>query len=133
MAAIEWNDRDSVNVKVIDDQHKHFIGILNYLYERLEANDLLKIPEIIQSVLAYTDYHFKTEEDLFEKFHYEGAAEHIRAHRDLVAEVEAFIARKDDLVVIGYDLLDFLSNWLVVHLNDMDHKYTKCFNEHGLY
>jgi hemerythrin len=30
------------------------------------------------------------------------------------------------------DLLDFLEDWLVDHLNGQDKKYTECFNKNGL-
>jgi hemerythrin len=32
----------------------------------------------------------------------------------------------------AFDLIDFLEDWLINHLLDMDQKYKKCFHDHGL-
>lgn len=133
MASIEWDDGSSVGVKIIDEQHRHFIDIMNRLYESLDKGDASKVPGLLTDLKNYTDYHFGTEEKYFADFNYDGAIEHIAAHRDLVVKVNEFISRKDDQVVVGYDLLDFLTHWLADHLDNMDKKYTECFHQHGLY
>lgn len=135
MPIIPWTSDLSVNVKEIDEQHKTFLGILNSLYElMMEPEASREIKDILRQLEAYTTFHFATEEKYFDKFNYEFAEEHKKEHRKLLVKMEEFNKRLDSegsLVLSG--LLDFLSDWLVGHLSNQDKKYTKCFNEHGLF
>ena len=133
MEIITWQDEYSVNVKEIDDQHKHFIGILNRLYMAIQASDTAVLSPLIDELVAYATKHFATEEKYFDQFHYEGATEHKEEHAKLAATVAESLARKtEDPLTLSYELLDFLEDWLVNHLNTMDKKYVTCFAEHGL-
>jgi len=133
MTFVKWNDTDSVHVKIIDEQHRHFVGLLNSLYACLESDDMDKISNIIGDLASYTLYHFKTEEEYFDKFCYEGAADHKAAHNEIKAKVVVFLERrKDDPKTVGFDLLYFLERWFFVHLKGMDKRYTECFNKNGL-
>ena len=62
MEYIEWSKDYSVNVKLIDDQHKHFVGIMNLLYKEIQSNKTDRIPEIIDELVSYAETHFDTEE-----------------------------------------------------------------------
>jgi hemerythrin len=133
---IEWKEEYSVGVKLIDDQHKVFVGILNELYES-SASDKVKesLTHIMDELVSYAGYHFATEEKYFDEFHYEGKEEHVGLHKNLAAKVYQFKKRMEggeNNQEIIWELVDFLEDWLVDHLNTADKKYTKCFNEHGL-
>ncbi len=129
---IEWSDSYSVGVSLIDSQHKHFIGILNDLYTCLQAGDSQKLPVVIKDLVTYTSVHFDTEERYFDEFKYDGAEEHTAVHEELKLKVLAFSRKRGDPIATGYELLDFLEDWLINHLGQMDKKYTRCFNQHGL-
>jgi methyl-accepting chemotaxis protein/hemerythrin len=131
---IAWSNDLSVNVKVIDKQHQHFIEILNSLYNTvLIEGDQKVVDKMFKELKKYANYHFATEEKLFKKFAYPEAQEHIEAHQKLNQELKAFEARKKKGEDIVSDLLNFMEDWLVSHLNYMDKKYSQWFNDHGLY
>ena len=75
----------------------------------------------------------RTEEKYFILFNYELKDEHTRLHLQLKEQLMGLMKEYE---IKGRDmlpaLLDFLEDWLVVHLNDEDKKYVKCFKEHGL-
>lgn len=131
----EWKKEYSVNVKEIDDQHKRFIGLLDRLYKSILNNTVqAELAVILKELLEYAHLHFDTEEKYFDKFHYENAVEHKTEHRRLLGEIEDFAKRHASREVdISFELIDFLEDWLVCHLAMQDHKYVKCFNEHGLF
>jgi hemerythrin len=134
MAYIEWQPEYSVGVKLIDDQHKHFMDTLNKLYSTIQNNEVESLNKIISELVSYTKTHFSTEEKYFKKFHYEEAAIHIAEHKRLIAKVDEFVKRKkENPLTVSFELLDFLENWLVGHLAMMDKRYTKCFNDNGLF
>lgn len=131
----QWTPDYSVNVKELDEQHKKFIAVLNDLYQAILNN---RQKEELQGIFAklddYLNFHFATEEKYFDKFNYEGSEEHKAEHqkaKDKIADIKQ--RSKDDEKVISFELIDFLEDWLISHVDTMDKKYTKCFNEHGLF
>jgi len=131
----QWKPEYSVNVTEIDDQHKKFISILDDLYQAiLVGKQKEKLYEVFEKLEEYMDLHFSTEENYFDKFKYEGSDEHRAEHKKLKNKVEDIKQKaKNNEDVISFELVDFLEDWLLDHLAALDKKYTKCFNEHGLY
>jgi hemerythrin-like metal-binding protein len=74
---VEWSDGFKVNIKVVDKQHKHFIGIMDKLFKTMQSNEKMAVPKIIDELVEYADLHFATEQKLFSKYKYPGADEHI--------------------------------------------------------
>jgi len=134
MKTLEWKDKYSVGVELIDDQHKKMVAVINQLIEVISsAPDKEKIAEIIKQLVEYKQFHFDTEEKYFKEFNYEEAEEHIAKHREFTVKLgklqEEF---GDDLMGFSFALVDFLEDWLVDHLLTMDQKYVECFASHGL-
>ena len=131
---IKWTDNLSIGVKEIDEQHKKLVDILNTLYAAFidkEADFILN--DILDKLIQYADFHFKTEEKYFKIFNYENTKEHIREHENFVIEVNQF---KRDFEnrrsAVTYKVMTFLSNWLLKHINGSDKEYSKCFRKNGL-
>lgn len=129
---IKWRDEYCIGVGVIDDQHKHFIGILKKLYVALVADDEDSYPKILKDLKAYTDLHFKTEEKYFEKFNYSDAKKHKVAHNEIRKKVASFTDKDGNLLGDGFELLALLENWLVNHLETMDKKFASLFSRNGI-
>ena len=131
---LEWEEKYSVGVKLIDDQHKKMFATINELIAILNTkptND--QVSEIIKSLIEYKKYHFATEEKYFAEFGYEGAEEHKEKHALFSARLEEMTARNgEDSVSLAFELVDFLEDWLIDHLMVIDRKYIPCFKEHGL-
>jgi hemerythrin-like metal-binding protein len=131
---LEWEDAYSVGVLEIDQQHKQMFAIINELIDAI-GTDVKKerLVEIINSLVEYKKNHFATEEKYFKEFNFEGAAEHISAHKKFEEDLLKIQEEcKDDVVMLAFELIDFIEDWLISHLMTMDQKYKKCFNEHGL-
>lgn len=127
MSFIEWDDKYSVNISAIDDQHKKFMSIINELHDALMIDQHPKqvIERIMNELVDYTDYHFKTEEDLFEKYNYSGKEAHKQLHDKLRNQVyklrDDFAANR---VEIDLSVLSFLTEWLVEHILGSDMEYS---------
>ncbi|MFC1789642.1 bacteriohemerythrin [Patescibacteria group bacterium] len=131
---IPWSQDLSVNIKEIDEQHKHFLGLLNKTYDVFYKLKKEEVPQLVKELHDYTQTHFETEEKYFDKFNYEFTNDHKKEHRELEAKVEEFNRKikSEGVEAIG-ELVEFLEDWLVEHMANHDKKYTKCFNEHGLF
>ncbi len=130
-----WNESNSVGVKEIDEQHKKIFGMINELYSAMkESKEKQVLNGLIAGLLDYAKYHFSTEEKYFDEFNYEGKEMHIdRHHRyvDKILQFEKEFEEKKDF--LSYDILDFLEDWWIKHINGADKGYTECFHKHGLY
>lgn len=131
----KWTPEYSVKVQQLDAQHKTLIVIMDELYSLLLANDSAdKINHSFDQIFTFAAEHFATEEKLFAEYHYPGAEEHIKHHRMIVTQLQELRAQNDiDIYQLGFKLLDLLEDWLVVHMNTMDKKYSEWFNQHGLF
>lgn len=132
---IIWKEEMSVGVKEIDDQHKIFVAMISDLYSAIYKNEVeIKLKGIITKLQDYASMHFATEEKYFDKFNYEFSTEHKQKHKELTEKILTFNENfKEKSKDIAIQLADFLIDWLVDHLETDDKKYTKCFNENGLY
>lgn len=129
-----WSDKYSVNIEVIDEQHKELFNILDNCYELLLKNKdddkYDKIITILEELKNYTIYHFKTEEEFMKKNGYSKFLSHKFAHDAFIEQIKGF-----DLYSIDTDqkksindLLDIVSNWIKFHILETDkniHKYLK--------
>jgi hemerythrin len=130
---IEWIPALSVDIGIIDEQHKKLFGYVNELYDALEqgkAQDVLI--RIFDSLEEYTKTHFSLEEAYFEKFGYAEKEQHIAQHQNFIKKLgelrKQILTGNEDVE----DLLDFLVDWLMHHIKGTDHMYVQCFHEHGL-
>lgn len=135
MTLILWDESLSVNVKEIDTQHQKLIDLINELHDAMKSGkgkDVMQ--EILNGLADYTVYHFTTEENHFAEFHYEKAIEHKAEHKNFVEKVTDF-KKKFEAGEVGLtiEIMHFLRDWTVEHIKGTDKKFTKCFNEHGLY
>lgn len=131
---LEWNEKYSVKVKLIDDQHKKMFDTINKLIKILaESPTKEQVDEIITSLVQYKKFHFITEERYFNEFNYINKEEHTAKHRDFNSKLERFTKESSgDSIVLAFKLIDFLEDWLLDHLMTEDQKYVTCFQEHGL-
>ncbi|MEI6315089.1 MAG: bacteriohemerythrin, partial [Syntrophus sp. (in: bacteria)] len=77
MSAIVWDPEFSVNIKVIDEQHKKLVDTINMLYDAMsEGKGSTVLADIFNNLAEYTTVHFATEEDFMIRFSYPDYAEH---------------------------------------------------------
>jgi hemerythrin-like metal-binding protein len=126
MSFIEWNDKLSVGVQVLDDDHKRMIDMINELYDGFKAGTS---KEILDGILAqmehYTEYHFRHEEELFDQTDYPDAEIHKREHNELNVwsrkTEEAF--RNGTLKAPSLEIMNYLKDWLFDHILKSDMNY----------
>jgi len=131
---IDWNNSYSVGLDFIDEQHKKLFMCINNLHLAMrESKDNEILEKTIIALVDYVNLHFTVEEELFEKFNYEGKVEHIAQHKQYVDKIKSFqneYANKKSL--ISFEIIDFLEDWILAHIMVEDKKYQKCFSEHGI-
>ncbi len=131
---IEWDDNYSVNVSIIDEQHKELIDIINkVIAAKQHNNNPEEVSEILYDMTIYAQEHFKTEEIYMKKFEYPEYQSHKNEHNDFSIKALVYGNRetKGDYQITD-DILEYLQLWLVGHIQVTDKKYTDYLNKNGL-
>ncbi len=134
MAIIVWEDQLSVDVAEIDGQHQKLVEMINNLHDAMKVGKGKDATgDILHGLANYTVEHFGTEEKYFEQFRYPAAHLHKKEHQDFVEKVTLFINDFDSgKILLTMDIMKFLKEWLVNHIQGTDKQYTNCFNSNGL-
>ena len=132
---MEWNDRMSVGVKIFDDEHKKLVGMLNALFDAVQAGkgkDALG--KILDELINYTKNHFAREEDYMTKNAYPDFPAHKKEHEDLAKQVIE-VQKKyhaGSTATLSMEVMNFLKNWLIKHIQGTDKKYGPFLNAKGI-
>lgn len=134
MVLITWNSDYSVGIKQIDEQHKQLIAMINQLHLSMMKGEGSKVLDtIVVAMLNYTKTHFSTEEIYMQRFNYEGMEEHKKIHKEFIDKVADFEKKvSNGELGVSMEVMNFLKDWLLNHIQGTDKKYTKCFYDHGL-
>lgn len=103
----------------IDLQHQELIEIINALEAANAAGRFDQaVGEVLPQLVAYTLFHFGTEETLMGPLG-DHAAAHMAAHREFATRVKEMAERRlppEDLPA----LIKYLNDWLVAHIMGTD-------------
>lgn len=126
MSFFPWSDEYSVNLRVVDNDHKDLVNTVNALHDAISSgSERSEIGRIIGTLAQYVDEHFAREEALMEANDYPDLADHKCTHRHLARQVYAirtiFAAKPQK--IDPAKLLLFLRDWLVTHILEEDRKY----------
>ncbi|MCF6365325.1 MAG: bacteriohemerythrin [Bacteroidales bacterium] len=131
---INWDEYYSVGYDLIDEQHKKLVDMINELYSSFilgEAQEKAQV--IVEEMIKYTDYHFKTEENFFDEYNYPETQEHKNIHASFVNKaVELKEGLESGQITVSYDIMNFLRQWLIDHILKEDKKFAKFFSEKGI-
>lgn len=131
---LDWDDKYSVGVVEIDNQHKRMFSIINELLEAIQTNTPAEhLGNIIKTLVDYKIFHFATEEKYFKEFNYEETEDHVAKHHEFNDNLAKLKEKYPDYnIEFAFELADFLENWLINHLMTLDQGYRECFRAHGL-
>ena len=131
---IKWNDSYKVNVRLFDEQHQTLVGLINKLHRSMKTRQAgSSMGQILAELVSYTKTHFKAEEDAMRKHGYPGLAEQQRQHQDLIEQVAATQKKMaSGNVMLSMEVMDFLKNWLIKHIQGSDKQYGPFLNAKGM-
>ena len=122
---ITWSDNYIIDKGLIDEQHQKLINLINNLHSAfLEGKANEGLNEIVAKLTDYTEYHFKTEEELFCKTKYARKEQHKVQHSEFIRKITEFkekLAAKE--TSLSFDIMLFLQKWLQTHILVSDKEY----------
>ena len=135
MPLMQWTEKLSVGVAVLDEDHKKLVGMVNELYDAMQAgHGKEKLGPILNQLVQYTRMHFAREEKFFSETVYADSAAHKQQHEALtrqVLEVQKKYAG-GEVATLSVEVMHFLRDWLVKHIQGSDQSYRAHLNAKGI-
>jgi hemerythrin len=132
---MEWTERMSVGVVRFDDEHRQLIGLINQLYDAVQAgHGRQALGPVLDAMIDYTKTHFEHEEALLRQHNYPTLDAHKAEHEALARQV-LDIQRKYHAgasAMLSMEVMSFLKGWLVKHIQGTDRQYGRFLIERGL-
>lgn len=124
---IKWIAAYEVGIAMIDKQHRELAGHINDLVESLQRGDAPSVmSDKLASTIAYTQFHFASEERLMNEHGFSGAATRREAHAHLLDDLRNFPTAHD---VRSLSLTArFMQEWLLRRIATMDRALAKELN-----
>jgi hemerythrin len=136
MPLMTWTEKMSVGVKLLDEDHKKLVGMVNQLYDGIcTGKGKESLGPILDGLIQYTQVHFAHEEEFFLKTGYAAAAAHKHEHDALtrqVLEVQSKF-KAGPGATLSLEVMNFLKEWLVKHIQGSDQKYGPHLNARGIH
>ena len=130
-----WQEKFSVNIRVIDEQHKKFFEILGNLYDSLgEESNADSLNARVWELSLYAVVHFDTEELMMSEYSFPGYEDHKKEHALFKTQVAAF--QKDleaGKASLSMNMSSFLMGWLEHHILNVDQRYSLFLNGKGIH
>lgn len=135
MSHIVWDEKYSVNIEVLDEQHKKIIRILGHLFDEMGKK---RSPEflggVIRELMQYAEEHFAAEEIFLKQYGFPGYDQHKKEHESFEAKVTVFQkdfeAGKETLTI---EVVNFLTGWFDHHFSMTDQGYVSFLNGKGVF
>jgi len=123
MPFMVWNDRLSVGVEAVDDDHKVILSLINELYDAILAgNGCDRLRSILDHLANHLECHFNLEESLFGRIAYPDAQAHKQEHERFRVWMRDTRERLGnyDLPAPTLEVMTFLKDWLFDHFLHYD-------------
>lgn len=135
MAALPWDDKYNVNVKVMDSQHRRLAELVNNLHVALSAGRAREeVLGTMSELVAFTRLHFATEEELMLKYEYPDYPAHLAEHKMVLGQMNKLAdSLQGNSAVLFNAKADISDDWIGKHLLERDAPLGKFLNEKGVY
>lgn len=134
MSFFTWDEKYSVQVAEMDDQHKRLFEIIADLHQAMsQGKGNTVMADILKKLQDYTVTHFKKEEEYMQKFGYSGLAEQKKQHTLFIQKLSDYqISLSDKKLGLSIEVMTFLKDWLITHIQQVDTNYSETFHSHNL-
>jgi len=130
---ISWSDKLSCGVKVLDDQHKGLVDLVNEMFKHVTGNYVQErdyFNRVIQEMVKYVKTHFATEEKIMLATKFSGYAEHKKEHDKFVLTiVENVRAYESGKRFTLSTFTRYLKDWILSHIALMDKQYLSYYKK----
>jgi hemerythrin len=125
----------SVGVKLLDNDHKKLVLLINQLYDGLMTGGAkLALERDFEDLVSYTRIHHAHEEQLLVETGFQGSAAHKHEHDSTIEQAVELQMRFKSSEGLGAELgvVSHLRNWLFRHIHGSDQEFVSHFKAKGI-
>ena len=133
---ITWGEKLSCGIKIIDDQHKCLVDLVNELFNHASGDAVQErdyFNKVIHEIVSYVRTHFAAEERILLATKFSGYAEHKSEHenfvQDILKNVRDYEAGKHFSLST---FTRFLRDWILSHIALRDKQYFEYFKKKAI-
>ena len=131
---VPWKAAYDLGIPSIDAQHRQLITIINEFSERVAIGvSHADTDEMLVQVERHALEHFTYEEGYFTDYGYPEAPSHHQEHQAFLKKIEEFrerVKKEDPLFFV--EVLDYLEQWFLHHVQVVDRRYVELFVSRGV-
>ncbi len=123
LSRITWDTSYSVNVEVLDAQHRNLFAIANRMINVVESHSSDLLPAI-KELIDYLSVHFREEHTVMTNANYPNLLSHRKQHLKFTENVEVFLKDyKEGDKELGLKMVAFMKDWIQDHTKKIDVQY----------
>lgn len=124
MTFMAWDTSLETRIPHIDQQHQKLVAMINDLDHSVQdGTGGLLISYVLQELIRYVKEHFEDEEQLMMRYNFPELGSHRKEHDLFVEQLKHIHAEFQDGDALSRSVLDFLKDWLVLHIKGTDQAY----------
>ncbi len=122
-----WSSSYSVGIKMLDDDHRILISMINKLHQAMIAGQSRSmIAPLIQELKDYTVHHFHNEESHLKKINSPDFEEQRQQHAVFAKRIDEFSTDMENgNILLAMKIMPFLNDWLLRHIMSIDMNYSE--------
>ncbi len=136
----KWNNKYSVKVDSLDEQHKYFFDLTNQILTLLEHPHNPHLKErlilLIVKLGRYAFFHLDFEEDCMSRYGCPDLVAHREIHEAYRNKVINYLrqVREEgvDLFKLAEEVAEFSQDWLSGHILSKDREYIDCLEKNDV-
>jgi len=128
---ITWDKKFACGIKLIDEQHKGLVNLVNQMFNHVTGNDeheKIYFNRVIQVVFDHVKDHFATEEKIMMITNFSGYNQHKKEHDGfeltIVENIRDYEAGRR---LTLFSFTTFLKEWVISHIEMKDREYFDYF------
>ena len=126
MEPLVWTESLSVGQPTLDAHHQRLFELLAEIIEVVEDHGGYEpVAHVFDELNAYIAYHFAEEEAMMERAQFPFIELHRHSHQTIAMRVQDLAATltHENVAAVARELHNFLSGWLVHHIEIEDFEY----------
>ena len=135
MPLFVWTNQMSVGVKLLNNDHKKLVLLINQLHDGLMTGRAKPALErVFEDLVSYTRVHHANEEQLFVETGFQGSAAHMLEHDSTIERAVELQLRFKSSEGLGAELeiMHQLREWLFRHIQGSDQEFISHFKAKGI-
>ena len=125
MMILQWDDKYSLYVEKIDNQHKELFRLSRVVESLDKQTTKEEIKKLLNSFFIYMKEHFHDEEVYMKSIGYPLLKKHCQLHHEIIEDFTSLIKNNNTLQVLKDGMKKATKKWLIDHIMENDLKIEK--------